>query len=200
MKLFRSALCLLLALLPLLATAAPDVHAKAIASLIDPRKLATLAERGANPRVQKYVAQLALAKRAGKDPDRVSAEATQLAGMAGEAALLTVETMVRNLRIAESLGCLDANGLRDMQRGQSPTIMRGPYQADQLSVDHIIPRKVVPELDKVIANLELMPMRLNAKKSAGIGDRQVSLAKMLNSAGLLSPAGLKAVLSVRPRP
>ncbi len=148
---------------------------------------------------RKYVTQLALAKRAGKDPDRVSAEATQLAGMAGEAALLTVETMVRNLRIAESLGCLDANGLRDMQRGQSPTVMRGPYQADQLSVDHIIPRKVVPELDKVIANLELMPMRLNAQKSAGIGDRQVSLAKKLNSAGLLSPAGLKAVLSVRPR-
>jgi hypothetical protein len=41
--------------------------AKAIASLIAPEKLATLKERGANPRVQKYVAQLAWAKREGKD-------------------------------------------------------------------------------------------------------------------------------------
>jgi hypothetical protein len=28
-------------------------------------------------------------------------------------------------------------------------------------VDHIIPRAVVPELDNVIANLELMPLHLN---------------------------------------
>ena len=34
------------------------------------------------------------------------------------------------------------------------------YAGDQLSVDHIIPRAVVPELDNVIANLELMPLDL----------------------------------------
>ena len=30
----------------------------------------------------------------------------------------------------------------------------------------IIPRAVVPELDNVIANLELMPLRMNESKSA----------------------------------
>jgi hypothetical protein len=60
-------------------------------------------------------------------------------------------------------------------------------------VDHIIPRSVCPELDNVIANLELMPQRMNAAKSDKIGDRQRSLAKRLFEAGLLSNKGLKAV-------
>jgi len=42
--------------------------------------------------------------------------------------------------------------------------MKGPYKGDQLSVDHIIPRVVVLELDNVIANLESMPMRMNEKE------------------------------------
>lgn len=50
------------------------------------------------------------------------------------------------------------------------------YQAgnahSRLSVDHIIPRAVVPELENVIANLELMPLRLNESMNAKIGDRQ----------------------------
>ena len=61
-------------------------------------------------------------------------------------------------------------------------------------MDHIIPRAVVPELDNVIANLELMPLRMNEGKSAKIGDRQRDLAKKLYQAGLLSKKGLEAVL------
>jgi len=72
-------------------------------------------------------------------------------------------------------------------------VRKGPYKGDQLSVDHIIPKAVCPELDKVIANLELMPLRMNESKNAKIGERQRSLATKLNEAGLLSSAGLKAV-------
>jgi hypothetical protein len=61
-------------------------------------------------------------------------------------------------------------------------------------VDHLIPRDVCPELDCVIANLELMPLRMNESKNDKIGARQVDLAKKLNAAGLLSKAGLEAVL------
>ncbi len=56
-------LCLVLLLLPgcesALQKARVEVYARNVASLIEPEKLATLRERGANPRVQKYVAQLA---------------------------------------------------------------------------------------------------------------------------------------------
>ena len=65
------------------------------------------------------------------------------------------------MTIAERLGCLDTDGLGEMRKGQAPTVHRGPYKRKKLSVDHIIPRAVVPELDNVIANLELMPLKMN---------------------------------------
>ncbi len=146
-----------------------------IAALIDPVKLATLAPRGANPRVQKYVAQLEEARLAGWDPVQVVQSAVARVGMQGEAARLTVEAMLRNLTIAQRLGCLTPAGLHDMRRGQSPTITLGPYAGDQLSVDHIIPFAVAPSLDHVIANLELVPLKMNLKKQDKMGQRQQDL-------------------------
>jgi hypothetical protein len=162
-----------------------DGDAQKIAALIDPAKLSTLAPRGANPRVQKYVAQLFEAQQAGLDPVRCATEAAAIAGMTGDAAQLTVDAMVRNLRIADQLGCLSPEGLVEMRRGRSPTVTRGPYAGDELSVDHIIPFAVMPQLDHVIANLELMPLRVNQLKGNVMGTRQKQFALQLQAAGLL---------------
>jgi hypothetical protein len=172
-------------------------YATRISSLIEPAKLATLGKRGANPRVQKYVAQLAEARLGGIDPTNVVNLALVKAGMKGEAAKLTGDAMLRNLMIADRLGCLETNGLIEMRKGKAPTVRRGPYAGDQLSVDHIIPRAVVPELDNVIANLELMPLRMNESKNDKIGARQVALGKELHAAGLLSETGFKQLQSAR---
>jgi hypothetical protein len=51
-------------------------------------------------------------------------------------------------------------------------ITLGPYAGDELSVDH------------VIANLELMPLRLNIGKGGKMGERQQAWAARLRSAGL----------------
>jgi hypothetical protein len=166
----------------------PLTHAQKIAALIDPGKLSTLAPRGANPRVQKYVALLFEAQQAGLDPVKCATEAAALVGMKGDAAQVTAETMVRNLRIAGQLGCLTTEGLAEMRRGRSPTVTRGPYTGDALSVDHIIPAAVMPQLDHVIANLELMPLRMNQSKGDKTGERQARLEERLKSAGLLNPA------------
>ena len=61
-------------------------------------------------------------------------------------------------------------------------------------MDHIIPRSIAPELDNRLYNLEFMPVSLNQRKSNAIGDRQVSLARKWNKDGLLSDAGMGAVL------
>ncbi len=155
-----------------------------IAALIDPAKLATLAPRGANPRVQKYVAQLEDARLAGWDPVKVAQRAVASVGMQGEAARLTVEAMLRNLTIAQRLGCLGPEGLAEMRRGRSPTITLGPYAGDQLSVDHIIPFSLHPELDKVIANLELMPLKMNRGKNAHMTNRADMLLRALRRCGV----------------
>ena len=160
-----------------------------------PAKLATLGKRGANTRVQKTVYWLATARKEGEKPAKVLDQAVTLAGYKNsDATKLTKEALLRNLDIAEKLGCLDDAGLADMKRGKAATVMKGPYKGDQLSVDHIVPRAVVPELDNVIANLELMPMRMNASKNDKIGDRQRDMAKRFYQAGLLSKKGLEAVL------
>lgn len=169
-------------------------YADKIAPLIDPAKLATLGTRGANPRVQKYVYWLATATADKAQPSRVVDAAIRQAGYTNAQAVeLTRKAMLRNLDIARQLGCLDADGLAEMRKGNAATVRRGPYKGDELSVDHIIPRAVVSELDNVIANLELMPLRMNEKKNAKIGQRQRSMAEKFKDAGLLSDPGLKAV-------
>lgn len=107
---------------------------------------------------------------------------------------LTAAAMARNRTIAERLGCLDDEGMENLRRGKSPTITRGPYAGEKLTVDHIIPRAVAPNLDKVLANLELMPLSLNIRKGAKIGQRQVDLANKLRDAGLLTPEDHAAII------
>jgi len=176
---------------PRMAAAEP---AAIISELINPAKLATLGERRANPRVQKCVYWLSTARAANQDPTKTLDTAIARAGYINAPAVrLTRDALLRNLDIATKLGCLDAGGLAEMRHGKAPTIHKGPYRGDQLSVDHIIPRAVCPELDNVIANLELMPLRMNESKNAKVGERQLSLAKKFRAAGLLTPDGLQQV-------
>jgi len=169
-------------------------YAAKIAPLIDPAKLATLKERRANPRVQKVGYWLEMARREKAELPKVVDIALKSVGMTNaEAAKLTKAALLRNNDIASKLGCFDSEGLGEMRQGKSPTVKAGPYRGDQMSVDHIIPFSVVPELDHVMANLEFLPLRMNASKSAKITQRQRSLAEQFFKAGLLSKEGLSAV-------
>ena len=169
-----------------------------IQPLIDPAKLATLGERGANTRIQKVTEILWQAKVNGQDPAKVADKAVELIGWAGtEKGRLTSAAMVRNVTILERLGSTTPEDLEDMRHGRAATVRKGPYIGEVLSVDHIIPRSVAPELDNVIANLELMPLSVNQRKGNKVGDRQVSLAKALRDAGLLQNAGFQSVMAAK---
>jgi hypothetical protein len=166
--------------------------------LIDPVKLATLGDRGANQRIQKITAILWDAKVDGQDPAKVAEKAVQLIGWGGtEKGRLTAAAMVRNVTILERVGGTTPEDLDDMRHGKTAKVRKGPYAAEVISVDHIVPRSVAPELDNVIANLELMPLSVNVKKNDKIGDRQVSIAKAFHAAGLLSNEGLRRVMAAK---
>ncbi len=172
---------------PFIVKSAVMIEADQIASLIDPNKLATLKERGANSRIQKITAILSTAKSTGKRPEEITRAAIDKIGWGGsQKGEVTTAAILRNLDIAEKLGCTTRDDIAAMRKGKTATVRRGPYAGDILSVDHIIPRAVVPELDNVIANLELMPLRLNQSKGDAIGDRQRDLARKLHAAGLLA--------------
>ena len=177
--------------------ASADTIRDALVNLCDPAKIATItAERGANPRVRKICYWLEMARKAGREPSVEMREVMSAVGWGGTAkGELTADAMTRNRVIAERLGCLDEIGMTTLRSGKAAIIRNGPYAGDKLSVDHIIPRAVCAELDTTLANLELMPMRMNSSKSDSIGERQVDMAKKFHAAGLLSKAGLDAVLA-----
>ena len=170
-----------------------------LSSLVDPAKIDGLkGDRAANPRLRKMMFWLETARRAGADTGVVIREAQKKAGYEGTArADADRESLLRNRIILERLGCLDENGMAALREGKAPIITKGPYAGDVAEVDHIVPRAVVPELDDKIHNLEFMPMKLNRKKSAGIGVRQKQLAAKWNKAGLLSDAGFRAVMTAK---
>lgn len=103
-------------------------QATLIHSLIDPAKLATLGDRGANQRIQKVTAILWQAKLEGKDPAQVADKAVELIGWGGtEKGRLTSAAMVRNVTILDRLGGTTKDDVDDMRRGKTATVRKGPY-------------------------------------------------------------------------
>ncbi len=178
----------------------PDASVEALAALTDPAKLATLeTRRAANPRLLKCVYWLHDAKVRGRVPEAIIAKAQAATNSTGARAELVKKSLLRNLDIAEKLGCLTPENLERLRRGSSPAITLGPYAGQIAEVDHIVPVSVVPELDKELANLELMPAVINRKKGAKIGARQLDYIKRFVSAGIISEQVAERVRSNAPR-
>lgn len=167
---------------------AADVAVTALASLTDPAKLATLqSPRAANDRLLKCIYWLDEARSRGHLPEGVITEAQATTNPRAEHAALVKASLLRNLDIAEKLGCLTPENAAKMRRGNSPTVTRGPYRGEPAEVDHIVPVALAPELGNEMANLELMPRTLNRRKGTKVGARQMEQARKLAKVGALSP-------------
>ena len=173
----------------------PDMAVEIITPLIDPAKLDTLkGKRAANRRLRLVCYHLEVARRDGQESAAIITEAQLALGMAGTPRAEAVKaSLIRNIDILEKLGCFDESGMAKLKTGNAPTVTRGPYAGDIASVDHIIPRSIVDELDEKLFNLEFMPSRMNSKKGNTVTLRQIQLGRKWNRAGLLSDAGLRAV-------
>jgi len=169
--------------------------AKAIASLTDPAKLATLkGERAANPRLQKCVYWLAYAEEQGEKPETVLDESAKLNKTEGTPYAGFVRWgLLENLKIAKELGLLTPEGMAELRRGKSATITKGQYAGQEAEADHVIPRAVCPELQNQVMNLELLPASLNRAKSDKVTDRAKVFAKELYDAKLLSETSYTAI-------
>ena len=172
-----------------------------LAPLIDPAKLDSLkGKRAATPRLRKACYWLEMARRDGHDLGTVIDQAHALTGQhRAERMKAQKDSLIRNVTILERLGCLDEAGMIKLRKGNSPTITKGPYAGEIVTGDHIIPRSVCEELDNCLFNLEMMPLTLNQRKSAKVGQRQIDLARRWHKQGLLSKAGLGEVLEATKR-
>ncbi|MEM9235201.1 MAG: hypothetical protein AAGB14_00380 [Verrucomicrobiota bacterium] len=167
-----------------------------VTHLIDPAKLDTLkGKRAANRRLRLICYHLQMADRAGFPPEHVMFAAHKSLGVEGKYRSEAVRHSIhRNLLILDRLGCLDEAGMAKLKTGNAPTITKGPYAGQIASVDHIIPRSIVEELDEKLYNLEFMPLELNQAKGNKVTLRQKQLAEKWHEQGLLSQEGLKAVM------
>ncbi len=171
-----------------------SVCVQAIAAQSDPAKLATLGERGANPRLKRIMYYLAVARAGGADPGNVIDEAQRQNGSAGTPrAALVKASLLRNLKICDGLGLLTPENLAGLRRGAAPTVTRGPYVGQTAEVDHIVPLAQARGIGNELANLEMLPASLNRAKSDKVGERQLALAGRFHDAGLLSDAEMAQV-------
>ncbi|MCD6051921.1 MAG: hypothetical protein K0Q55_3339 [Verrucomicrobia bacterium] len=165
----------------------------AIASLSDPDKLATLGERGANPRLNKIVFWMHESFDRGGSPEAAVEWAQRLNGESGLRAELVHDSLMRNWKIARELGLLTSENLDKLKRGNAAEVTYGPYAGESVEIDHIVPFSIAPEVGNELANLEMLPRTVNRKKSDKVTDRQVDYAEKLQEAGLLSEGTLEKV-------
>ena len=168
---------------------------KAIASLTDPKKLATLkGEREANSCLQQCVYWLAYAEGQGEKPEAVLDESAKLNKTAGTPYAGFVSWgLLENLKIAKELGLLTPEGMAELKQGKSATITKGQYSGQKAEPDGVIPVTLCPELQNQVMNLELIPALLIRAKSDKVTDRAKVFAKELYEAKLLSEEGWKRV-------
>ena len=164
-----------------------------VRELSNPAKLATLGKRGANPRLNKIVYWLWEARERGMSPEAAARVAQTLNGVIGERARLVEESLVRNVRIADDLGLYTRENRERLRRGGAAIVSTGPHTGQQAEVDHIVPVSLAPEIGNELANLELLPERLNQQKSDRVGERELGHAEALHRAGLLSNESLARV-------
>ena len=168
---------------------------EAIASLTDPKKLATLkGERAVNPRFQKCIWYLSQ-RTINQDPAVVIDKAMELNKTAGTAYAKAVKrALMEGLYAHNKYGGVGSfEGNQEMKQGKSATITKGEYAGQEATADHIIPLSVCPELQNQIFNLQLLPASLNSSKGNKVEVEQVRFAEGLNKDGLLSAEGLEAV-------
>ena len=192
----------LLLLLPTLEVRAEETidestPARAIASLTDPKKIATLkGERASNPRLQKCLYWVEVDQRA-EGWNEVYPLIIRALELNGEKDTpygnYILGFMYENYRLANQMGLFTSEGMNELRQGKSATITKGEYAGQEATADHYIPRSVCPELDNQIYNLRLCPSSVNSSKGDKVGKEQVESAESLNQRGLLSEKGLEAV-------
>jgi hypothetical protein len=174
---------------------AVDPAVVALAGEIDEELLDGLTRKREGTRyLRRAMFHLESARREGRELTKIIEQAQRLNGDHGTARAAAVrERLLENHSILEGLGCLEEAGFQKLKTGNAPTITVEPHAGEIASVDHILPRSVVAELDNRLYNLRFMPEPLDGKKGNTIESWQVLLARQWGEAGLLSAEGVKAV-------
>jgi len=161
---FRAFLaCFVALVLPLHAepTTPQAIATEILAPLLDPAKVATLkGDRPANTRLYKVMYWLETARRGGGEVSVVIDQAQASAGYTGSPGAKADKLAITwSRQKLDDFGCFTDAGMAELKRGGSPTITKGDHAGDDIALDHVLPRAVVPELAARFYNLEAIPAK-----------------------------------------
>ena len=168
-----------------------------LAALIDPEELDLIrSKRGATPRFREACYWLEMGRQKGREPAAMIDSAHSLLGYPqGHRTREQKRALLENLELLRAYGCLSNEGMSKLRTSNAPRVERGEFTEEVLTVDHVLPRSKVPELDNRLYNLRFLPETLNQRKGAKIGSYELELAKRWHSQGLLSSEGLAVVVA-----
>lgn len=165
-----------------------------LAELIDPEELDQLTgKRAATPRLRRACYLLEMGRREGDNPRDMIYRAQS--HPEGNRAWEQRAALLANYLALQEYGCFGEEGMAKLKTSNAPTIVRGEFAGEICTVDHLLPRSIVPELDNRIYNLLFMAESLNQRKGNKIGDYGREQAREWHSMGLLSSEGLAAVVN-----
>lgn len=164
----------------------PARELRILAGLTNPRKLATLGERGANERLCKIIYWLDAVDRKGMSVERALPLVQAWNRVPERHAVLVRTALQRNWQLARDFGLLTPENLEALRRGKAPVITRGPHAGETIEVDHIVPYSLAPEAGNDLSNLELTPRSVNRRKSNRVGPAQLEHAARLLEARLIT--------------
>ena len=162
-----------------------------LAELIDPRTLDQLTgKRAATPRLREACYWLEIGRREGEDYEEIIDQAHELIRYPqGNRTREQRRALLGKMEILEGYGCLEAEGLGRLRTGNAPTITKGRYAGEMATVDHTLPRSVVPELDNKLFNLRFMAEGANQRKGNRITEDELEQAEEWHAMGLLGSGG-----------
>lgn len=162
-----------------------------LAELIDPRELDKLTgKRAATPRLRRACYLLEMGRREGSNPRDMIYQAQT--NPEGNRAWEQRAALLLNYLTLQEYGRFGEEGMAKLKTSNAPTIVRGEFAGEIATVDHLLPRSVVPELDNKIFNLLFLAESLNQRKGNKIGEYGLEKARRWHSMGLLSSEGLAA--------
>ena len=172
-----------------------ELHVKALSSLLDANNLDnSRRDQGTASVLNRCIYTLVFAEEQSANPETIIDLAMKSNGIS--------ETpfggflkwgLLENLKLAKQLGLTTPEGMAALRAGKSAFITKGEYRGQTAVAHTVIPKEFAPQLENNIINLELGPSKLNTHKGERVDKRQLTFARELYEAKMITDNELKSL-------
>jgi len=159
-------------------------------------------ERAANPRINRILGAISTLDKNGANLDK-ELDLLLPKGFQGEfyySQKALKRSLLDNYKYLNENCAMDEKDLRELRRGNSIPISRGPNAGDITSVDHRIPKTYAPELDSNLNNLRILPLNVNRSRGAMIDNEVRNAVSEFQAIGWKPDSSLVSAMNSQGEP